>query len=199
MYEGIKKAFGLTTNKTTPLKSSAGDVITDRRNQMERWVEHYQELYSRENTVTNAAIEIIESLPVMQDHTSHQEDGVFLHTGSDGKLFSLAHLRAKTKVQSVLIREMLFADDAALTSHSEEALQRLINCFALACRDFGLTISLKKTNMGQDVSNVHSICITDYTLEVVENFTYLGSIISSNLSLDAELNIRIGKAATMMA
>ncbi|KAJ8333488.1 hypothetical protein SKAU_G00414960 [Synaphobranchus kaupii] len=95
---------------------------------------------------------------------------------------------------------MLFADDAALISHSEEALQRLINCFALACRDFGLTISLKKTNiMGQDVSNVPSICIEDYALEVVENFTYLGSTISSNLSLDGELNIRIGKAATMMA
>lgn len=35
--------------------------------------------------------------------------------------------------------------------------------------------------------------------EVVDDFTYLGSTISSNLSLDVELNTRIGKAATAMA
>ena len=95
---------------------------------------------------------------------------------------------------------MLFADDAALASQSEEALQRLINCFSEACEDFGLTISLKKTNiMGQDVRSVPDISIGNYTLQVVENFTYLGSVISSSLSLDPELNVRIGKAATMMA
>ena len=127
------------------------------------------------------------------------DDGVYLHTRSDGKLYNLARLRAKTKVRSVLIREMLFADDAALTSHTEDALQRLISCVASACKEFGLTISLKKTNvMGQDVSSIPNISIGDYTLEVVENFTYLGSTISSNPSLDAELNSRIGKASTAM-
>ena len=39
----------------------------------------------------------------------------------------------------------------------------------------------------------------DCEVEVVDNFTYLGSCISSNLSLDSELNVRIGKAATAMA
>ena len=34
---------------------------------------------------------------------------------------------------------------------------------------------------------------------VVDNFKYLGSTISSNLSLDVEINARIGKAATVMA
>ena len=127
-------------------------------------------------------------------------DGIFLHTRSDGNLFNLARLKAKTKVQEVLIREMLFADDAALVAHSEEALQRLITRFADACREFGLTISLKKTEiMGQDVSTTPKITIGDHTLEVVESFTYLGSTISNNLSLDTELNTRIGKASTTMA
>ncbi|XP_076464814.1 uncharacterized protein LOC143296668 [Babylonia areolata] len=93
---------------------------------------------------------------------------------------------------------MLFADDAALTT--EEALQRLINHFAQACRELGLTISLKKTDvMGQDVSSTPSISTGDFRLEIVEDFTYLGSAISSSLSLDAELNKRIDKAATAMA
>ena len=64
---------------------------------------------------------------------------------------------------------MLFADDAALTAHTEGALLRLISSFAHACREFGLTISLKKTNiLSQDVSITPSISICEYTLEVVE-------------------------------
>lgn len=66
------------------------------------------------------------------------------------------------------------------------------------CTEFSLIISLKKTNiMGQDVSSTAQISISDHTLEVVD-FTYLGSNIPSNLSLDAELNVHIGKAATAM-
>ena len=95
---------------------------------------------------------------------------------------------------------MLFADDAVLTLHTEDALQRLIRSFASACREFGLAISLEKTNItGQDVSSASNISVGDYTLEVVDEFVYLGSTISSNLSLDTELNTRIGKASTAMA
>ena len=95
---------------------------------------------------------------------------------------------------------MLFADDAALAAHTEADLQQLITLFAEACTEFGLTISLKKTNiMAQDVSTIPTITIGDHILEVVDKFTYLGSTISNNLSLDAELNVRIGKAATAMA
>ena len=50
------------------------------------------------------------------------EDGIFHHTRSDGNLFNLARLKAKIKVNTVLIREMLFADDAALAAHTEDAL-----------------------------------------------------------------------------
>ena len=131
---------------------------------------------------------------------SRSEDGVHLHTRSDGKLFNLSRLKAKTKIRTVLIRKMLFADDAALTSHTEEGLQRLISQFAHACKEFGLTISIKKTNvMGQDTPAPPSISIDDELLEVTDHFTYLGSTVSSNLSLDAEINRRIAKAAAVMS
>ena len=42
--------------------------------------------------------------------------------------------------------------------------------------------------MGQDVSHIPNISIGDYTLEMVDTLTYLGSTIASNLSSDAELN-----------
>jgi len=69
--------------------------------------------------------------------------------------------------------------------------------FSKACKDFGLTISLKKTNvMGQGLEAPPSITIEDYELEAVNQFTYFGSTVCSNLSLDEELNKRIGKTAT---
>ncbi len=71
-------------------------------------------------------------------------EGVYIHTRTGGKLFNIARLRAKTKVTEVLIREMLSADDAALTSHTEDGLQQLVSRFSYACKEFGLTISLEK-------------------------------------------------------
>ena len=62
-------------------------------------------------------------------------EGVHLHTRSDGKLFNLARLRAKTKVRHVVIREMLFADDAALVTHTMEDLQQLMDRLSHACKE----------------------------------------------------------------
>ena len=44
-----------------------------------------------------------------------------------------------------------------------------------------------------------SLTIKDYTLEAVPQFTYLGSTISNNNSLDVEFGKSIGKAAINMA
>ena len=79
--------------------------------------------------------------------------------------------RGSAEPEGYGIREMLFVDEASLTAHTEDALQLLISCFAHACKEFGSTVILKKTNiLGQDVSSMPSIAIGDYTLEVVENF-----------------------------
>ena len=95
---------------------------------------------------------------------------------------------------------MLFADDAAIAAHSESDLQKLMDHFASACDLFGLTISLKKTQvLGQGIPTPPSIHIRDEHLEVVHQFTYLGSTVTDKLSLDAEINTRIGKAATNLS
>ena len=126
------------------------------------------------------------------------EDDVFLHTRSDGKLFNLARLRAKTKVRQVLVRELLFADDAALVSHSAAGLHRLLERFRAACSEFALIISIKKTVvMHQNGIPGVPVAIGGRRLEAVDQFTYLGSNISSNLSVDKEVQSRIGKAASV--
>ena len=73
--------------------------------------------------------------------------GIYIRTRSDDRLFDLARLRAKTKVRKDIIRDTLFADDAAVAIHTQEELLSLMYCFSQACKDFGLTISLKKTNV----------------------------------------------------
>jgi len=127
-------------------------------------------------------------------------EGIYLRTRGDGKLFNLSRLRAKTKTQLKHLRDFLFADDAAFTTHSAEDLQQLMTRFNNACRDFGLTISLQRTQvMAQDVDIAPAIRISEHELEVIYYFVYLGSTISDFLSLDSEINKRIGKAATTMS
>ena len=65
-------------------------------------------------------------------------EGVYLHTRSDGRLFNLPRLSAKTKIREVLLRDLLFADDAAVTSHTEQDLQCLMDRLSQACKDFVL-------------------------------------------------------------
>lgn len=61
---------------------------------------------------------------------SYSVDGVYLHTRSGGNLFNLARLQVKTKVRKVQISEMLFANDAVLTAHTEGALKRFMQIWS---------------------------------------------------------------------
>ena len=124
-------------------------------------------------------------------------EGICLQIRSDGRLFSLGRLRDKTKVRVALIRDILLTDNAAVTTHTLQELQALMDRFSQACKDFGLTISLKLTNvLRQDTMELSAITIDDYELDVFEHFTCLGSIITDNLSL---IDKRIRKAATTFA
>ena len=49
-------------------------------------------------------------------------EGVYLRTRSDARLFNLARLKAKTTVRKTIIRDILFEDDAAVTSYTEQEL-----------------------------------------------------------------------------
>ena len=70
--------------------------------------------------------------------------------------------------------DFLFADDAAITAHSADDLQQLMNRFGKAFQDFGLTISLKKTRvMAQNVDSLSNITILEHELEAVNDFVSL--------------------------
>ncbi len=67
MYKGIKKALGRTQSKTAPVMSTSGEVITDKGKQLDRWVEHYSELYSSDNTVATSALDAIEPMTITEE------------------------------------------------------------------------------------------------------------------------------------
>ena len=74
-------------------------------------------------------------------------EGVYLCTRADGKLFNITHLQSITKVIKALIHEMLFLSDAALTSLTKAGLKQLVDHLSHSSKEFGLIISLKKTNI----------------------------------------------------
>lgn len=53
--------------QNSPLKSSSGVVLSDKNQQMERWVEHYTDLYSTQNTMTVSALDAFDCLPTMDE------------------------------------------------------------------------------------------------------------------------------------
>ena len=64
-------------------------------------------------------------------------DGTYIRFRTDGSLFNLRCLLARTKTIEELITELLFADDCALLAHTEEALQHIVNRFSVAAKNFG--------------------------------------------------------------
>ncbi|XP_063594818.1 uncharacterized protein LOC134771786 [Penaeus indicus] len=119
---------------------------------------------------------------------------------TSGGLFTTQHLKAKTKVTLQMILDLLYADDTALVAHSEADLQQSLDRLHTACHRFGLKISVKKTVVlfqpalgGPNA--LPKITIDDQLLQVVDKFAYLGSCISSDGTMDAEIDCRIAKAS----
>ena len=120
-----------------------------------------------------------------------------------GGLFQLSRLRAETKVHHDFVRDFLFADDCALNADSKEAMQRSMDKLSAACDAFGLTISIKKTEVlhqpaqkTNQVQETPAITVKGQTLQTVKKFTYLGSTLTSDAQLDVEIQNRVAKASS---
>ncbi|CAH8498299.1 unnamed protein product, partial [Schistosoma bovis] len=88
-----------------------------------------------------------------------------------------------------------FADDLALLSHTHEQMQMKTASVAAVSASVGLSIHKGKTKVLKfKAENSNPITLDGETLEDVESFTYLGSIIDEQGGSDADVKARIGKA-----
>ena len=138
---------------------------------------------------------------MLHDAFKDCDKGVMIRFRSDGGFFNLKRLQGKTKTSSLLIRDLLYADDCALIAHSFEDAQLIVDNFSRACCRYGLTISIKKTEVlhqprpGQPPCS-QSINVGGKELKSVEKFCYLRGILAQNSRVDNKITAPIRKAGS---
>ena len=93
-----------------------------------------------------------------------------------------------------------FADDLAVLSTTYRYLQEKTNRLSCFAKQTGLNISTTKTKtLFINTSTTEPILADGEPLEKVDEFTYLGSIVSSKKATHKDINSRLGKAQCAFA
>ena len=137
---------------------------------------------------------------MLTDAFQDGDNGIPIRYRFHGKLFNLRRLQAKSKVQTKVLDEFLFADDMAKGAPTEEQMQIGVDQVSDSCDSYDLTISIKKTEVVYQPApgkpyKEPTITVKDQRLQVVDKFTYLGSTLSRIVHIDDEVNARIAKAS----
>ena len=132
------------------------------------------------------------------------ERGIGITYRLDGSVFNLSRLKSRTKICTDSVTELQYADDCALVAHTPEDLQAAITALSRIYSALGLVVNTDKTEVlyqwyDTGPPTPPEIYIDEIALKTQHQFCYLGSILSSNCSIDAEINSRIGKACASFA
>ena len=92
---------------------------------------------------------------MLTDAFQDGDNGIPIRYRSDGKLFNLRRLQAKSKVQREVLDEFLFADDMQMVLQ-QKRMQKGVDQVTDSCDSHDLTISIKKT----EVINKHLASLT---------------------------------------
>ena len=95
---------------------------------------------------------------MLHDASQDNDDGIQLKYRTDGGVFNLRRLKAKTKVKVAALRELLFADNCALNSYTEAEMQQCVNHFSRA-----LILPSAPRRQKSCTSLHREICITSHT------------------------------------
>ena len=137
---------------------------------------------------------------MLMDAFQDSDTGFPIRYRFDGNIFNLRRLQAKTKVQTDVLDELLYADDMDKNANTEAKMQRAMDQVSQSCDNYDLTISTKKTEVVHQPApgkpyNEPTITVNGQKLKVVDNFTYLGSTLSRAVHIDDEITARIAKAS----
>lgn len=128
------------------------------------------------------------------------DKGVLIQSRPGADLFNVSAYKSANKTTSILIRELMFADDTAFVAHSHEDAQDIVTRFASSAKAFGLKINIKKTEMMYQplpgsTETGQPINIEDQELCNVSKFKYLGSTVMNNNKMDEEIATRMANAS----
>ena len=104
--------------------------------------------------------------------------------------------RGGVKIQGQVIKDLRFADDIDMLAKSEEDLQSQVTSVHEDSKRYGLQMNKKKTKvmvMGKENSDAN-IQVEGEEIECVNQFIYLGSLISNDNDCSKEIKRRIGIA-----
>ncbi|KAF7646107.1 hypothetical protein LDENG_00193520 [Lucifuga dentata] len=114
--------------------------------------------------------------------TCHRES----QSSTDGRLFNL-NKKAKSKINTIIIVELQYMDSNAIAAHS---------AFAKAYLALGLSLNIKKTQVlhqppPNQLSIQPTIKVNNITLQNVDHFPYLGSLLFTAANINSEINHRL--------
>nr|VZI25879.1 unnamed protein product [Spirometra erinaceieuropaei] len=140
---------------------------------------------------------------MLMDAYRDERPGIRIAYRTDGHLLNQRRMNFQSRVSTTTVHELLFADDCALNTTSEEEMQRSMDLFSAACENFGLVINTQKTvvmhqpppNSATAPNPPPQISVNGTQLQVVENFPYLGSTLFCNTKSDDEVANRISKTS----
>ena len=124
--------------------------------------------------------------------------GVGISYRLDGNLFNLRRLAARTKVTQSRVLDLQFADDAAFIDSCPNKLQETVTEMCRAYSRAGLKVSIEKTEVMSSVAHVEDqpdIVCEGQILRSVDQFKYLGSILSAKCDLTNEVHRRVAMAS----
>ena len=97
-----------------------------------------------------------------------------------GKYKNLNHLR--------------FADDVVLIAKNGEELGGMAEDLRRASEEYGLSINFSKTKVLTNISNLADIKVGENVIEKVQEYKYLGQLISFDNKMEKELKVYRGNA-----
>ncbi|BHF64304.1 hypothetical protein SprV_0200730600 [Sparganum proliferum] len=136
------------------------------------------------------------SSAMLMDAHRDERCGVRIAYRAYGHFLNHRRVYFQSRVSTTTVHELLFANDCTLNATSEGGME----LFASTCENFGLAITTEKTVVMHqpppDLADVApQIDVKGAQLQVVGNFTYLGSTLSHNTKIFDEISRRIFKAS----
>nr|VZI32435.1 unnamed protein product [Spirometra erinaceieuropaei] len=90
---------------------------------------------------------------MLMDAYRDERLGIRIAYMTDGHLLNQRRMHFKSRVSGTSVHELLFADDCALNTSSEEETQQSMDLFSAACENFGLVINTQKTVIDDEVAH----------------------------------------------